>query len=180
MSTDTGQKLIDLIDSFFAADRDSASANLVKNAFLVKHRAAQMRDSNIYLAADNVLAAPNTIAGNVTHVHTLDPSTPCRFKVTAFRLTPQVGWTETNTNLATFQLVYNNGNGGADTVIAQAFTNVAGGLGNTTSNTPAAFTITAANAVVPASNCLQIKVTKSGAAGLQLPDISFDVRGQLV
>lgn len=178
-STDTANRLLDLLRALFAPDMSTTALGIVDGAFKICARAHQPADSHIILAGVTNIQLPNTVAANVTHVHTLFDSTPVAMRVETFKLTPQAAWTEANTNFSTFALVYNNGNGGTDTTIATANTAVAGGLGNTTANTPAAFTVTAANAAVPSGSCVQIKVTKSGASGMQLPDISFTVKSKL-
>jgi hypothetical protein len=84
--------------------------------------------------------------------------------------------TAANTDFATISLVYNNGGGGADTVVASANTaNVVGALGAVTANIPASVTINTSNQVIPAGSQVMVIVTKSGA-GKALPQLTHSVR----
>jgi hypothetical protein len=180
MSTDTGQKFIDAFASFFAPDRDATAVALAQNMAAVKYRIHQDKDANLTNVNGNGLVTDKQDY-NIAHTYTVDPSTLVRFKVSSFKMTAAVNIAAANTNYATVQLVYNNGNGGSDTVIAAANTeNKSGSLGAVTSAIPASFTVTAANAVVPSGSCVQIKVTKSGAGGLALPELDFHVVGAVV
>lgn len=174
-SVNTAQKLIDILRAFLAPDAAAAAQTIVNGGFRVRLTAGQPKDSNIYLAGANVQSAPNTIAGNVFYTHTLDASTSIQMKVDAFRITAGEAVTSANTDLATWALVYNNGNGGSDTTIATANTTAAGGGVALTANTPLAITLTDANRVVPSGSCVQIKVTKAGTNGKQLPAVSYQV-----
>ncbi len=161
-STDTASKLRDLLVGQFAPDGNATAVALVD---------AVLQKSCSYSVSCPLDASINTVS-----VDTLDTSTALRMKATSFKITALAALTETNTNLATMQLVYNNGNGGTDTVVALAYTNIAGGLGNLVANTPAAFSITAANSIIPAGSCVQIKTTKSGAGGVALSYRSFHLK----
>jgi hypothetical protein len=108
----------------------------------------------------------------------LDPVTDVDFKVTSVRFTPGAALTSDDTNYATLSLVYNNGAGGSDTVVATATTKTSGGggTGNWTADTPVTIAITAANAVVPAGSNLQFKIAKTGT-GVVVPAGGAHARG---
>ncbi len=164
--TDTGQKLRDVMVASIAPDMNATATGIV-DSFLTK-------------VCSYTVSCPLDASINTVSVDTLDTSTALRMKCSSFKITSHTALTETNTNLATIQLVYNNGNGGSDTVVALAYTNVAGGLGNLVANTPASFSVTAANSVIPAGSCLQIKTTKAGAGGLALAYRTFEFKGKPV
>lgn len=178
-SVDSASKLLDCLRAMFAPDMSTSAIGIVNGTFKIGYNCGRPADSNVYLAAANILAAPNTIAGNVTSTHTLCANTQVQQTFESFHITTNAAISQAATNLATIQLVYNNGNGGTDTVIAGGNTAVAGGVANTTANVPSAISITAANATVAAGSCIQIKVTKSGAAGKELPFVHFSAIARL-
>lgn len=108
----------------------------------------------------------------------LDPSTDFQVKFTSVRFTPGAALTSDDTNYATVSLVYNDGAGGGDTVVASATTKTSGsgGTGSWVADTPVVIPITAANAVVPAGKNLQFKVAKT-ASGVVVPAGGFQARG---
>lgn len=161
MSTDTGQKVVDLLTASLAPDMNTTATALVQamQPATVKYKA--------YLPID----AGTTTTANII----LDMSTPIKYKVTALRLALNAALTETNTNLAQVQLVWNNANGGADTNIALVYTNVSGGIGNVTAAIPNSLTLTAANVVVPSGSQVAIRETKAGSGGLTLPMRFYEV-----
>ncbi len=161
--TDTASKLRDVLVAGLA-DGSTTSTGLVEGLLSNSLRYTWSR--------------PLDVAASTASVDTLDASTALRMKVSSFKITAAVAVTETDTDLATLQLVYNNGNGGSDTVVALAYTNIAGGLGNLTANKPASFSVTAGNSVIPAGSCLQLKTTKGGN-GVALPYRSYEVKGML-
>jgi hypothetical protein len=120
-------------------------------------------------------------ATSTTSTYTLDYSTGPRFRVDAVKYVPHASLTSDNTNLATLELVYNNGNGGSDTVIAtiNTATTAGGGSGNWTADIGVALAVTAANAVVPAGSQVQLNVTKGGAAVI-VPAGSLIMKGTRV
>lgn len=79
--------------------------------------------------------------------------------------TPGFALTAADATCAVLQLVYNNANGGADTIIATANTATtgSGGTGNWTAGVPVNIPVIAANSVVPADNAVFLKITKTGA-----------------
>lgn len=174
-SNDTSTKFLDILRAMFGPDMTSTALGIVNGAFKMSYRAMQPADSNVNLAA----GPAQTIAGNVAYTHTLCSNTQSQMTIEAFKITTTAALSQAATNIATIALVYNNGNGGSDTTIASGNTAVAGGVANTTAGVPSAISITAANQVVPVNSCLQIKVTKSGASGKELPAIAFDVISRL-
>ncbi len=169
-SIDTGQKLADALAAMFAPDVDSDARAVAAGMFRVKYTATQPLDSNVQLAA-----GASTIAGNVAYTHTLDPSTATQFRISTFHITGTAGVTSAAGNLALITLVYNNGNGGSDTSIG-VYNTAATAL---TAGTPLSVSLTAANVIVPAGSCIQIKTTKSGTLGKELPALSFGVTARL-
>jgi hypothetical protein len=124
---------------------------------------------------------PADAATSTTSTYTLDYSTGPRFRVDAVKYVPGASLTADNTNLATLELVYNNGNGGSDTVIATVNTaaTAGGGTGNWTADIGVAVTVTAANSVVPAGSQIQLNIAKSGAAVI-VPAGTLIVKGTRV
>lgn len=159
MSTDNAQKLLDLQVASLAPDMNATAVALVQGDQVIKYKANLPIDASI-----------NTTANII-----LDMATPIKYKVTAFKVALNAALTETNTNLAQIQLVYNNANGGADTNIALVYTNVAGGIGNVVAAIPNSITLTAANQVIPAGSQVIIRETKAGAGGLTLPMRYYEV-----
>jgi hypothetical protein len=168
MSTDSASKFRDLFVAQFAPDMAAAAQSVVDGVLNQEFVYSKERafDAN----------------SNSTSVHTLDMSTLNQMRVRTFKWSTRANVTADNTNLATVQLVYNNGNSGSDTVIATSntATTAGGGSGNLTLEVPFAFTINATNAVVPAGSQVQVKVTKAGAGGLLLPHSSFEVKASPV
>lgn len=172
-SNNTATKLQDIIKAFFAPDVGATAVGIVQGAFKVQYRSHQNPDVNLALAA----GPATTIAGNVAQTHTLSDSTPVELRITSFKVTATSTITSANTNVAQFALVYNNGNGGGDTTIASVntATTAGGGSGDITGGNPYSVALTAANVDVPSGSCLQIKVTKAGVPGKELPAVSFTV-----
>jgi len=170
-TNDNGLKIAQSILATFSDMGTNAKANVqgfIDGIFTRKeHRIAD---------ANTALAGGTTPSINVASTHTIYPSTPIHFRCKHFKLVAKANIAQTNTNFATINLVYNDGTGNADTVIASANTeNKTGALGAVTSAVPLSFTLTAANARIPAGSCVQIKVTKSGAGGLEMPELDFEV-----
>ncbi len=142
-----------------------AAKTLIDNLSMVKYKVDKVADA----------------ATSTTSTYTLDYSTPGRFRVDAVRYVPHVALTSSNTDNATLELVYNNGNGGSDTVIAtiNTATTAGGGSGNWTADIGVALAITAANSVVPSGSQLQLNVAKSGAAVI-VPAGSLIMKGTYV
>lgn len=161
MSTDSGQKLTDLLTASLAPDMNTTATALV---------IASQQNTIKYKAGLPIDASINTTANII-----LDMATPIKYKVTSFKVALNAALTETNTNLAQIQLVYNNANGGIDTNIALVYTNVSGGIGNVLAAVPNSITLTAANVVIPAGSQVAIRETKAGAGGLTLPMRYYEV-----
>ena len=161
MSTDSAQKITDLLVASLAPDMSTTATALVQASQVntVKYKAHLPVDASI-----------NTTANIV-----LDMATPIKYKVTSFKLALNAALTETNTNLAQIQLVYNNANGGSDTNIALVYTNVSGGVGNVLAAIPNSLTLTANACVIPAGSQVVIRETKAGAGGLVLPMRAYEV-----
>lgn len=172
MSASTGQQMLDVFSAAFS-DGSTADSALVQNMLAVRYQWTQPADAVVPNANGNGVG---TAAANVTHIVVLDPATPCRQKVTEYKVCAAGAITAANTDFATFSLVYNNANGGADTVIATASTeNKVGSLGAATANIPVSVTVTAANAVIPAGSQVMVIVTKAGA-GKALPQLTHSAR----
>ncbi len=142
-----------------------AAKTLVDNLSMVKYKVDKVADA----------------ATSTTATYTLDYSTPGRFRVDAVTYVPHAALTADNTNLATLELGYNNGNGGSDTGIATINTaaTAGGGSGNWTADIGVALTITAANSVVPSGSQVQWNLTKGGAA-VVVPAGSLIMKGTYV
>jgi hypothetical protein len=175
-STDNASKLLGALQAMLAPDMSSTAVGIVNGAFKVNFTTTRAIDSNLALAA-----GASTIAGNIASTHTLSHSTPVQMTIESFYATSTAAITSANTNVATFALVYNNGNGGTDTTIASAntATTAGGGTGDFTAGVPLSISLTAANVTVPAGSCLQVKVTKSGATGKELSYMSFTAKARL-
>lgn len=162
MSTDNAQKITDLLVAGLAPDMDATSVALIK---AIAPSTVKYKSGMIPLDA-----SINTTANII-----LDMATQVKYKVTAFKVALNAALTETNTNLAQIQLVYNNANGGADTNIALVYTNVSGGIGNVLAAIPNSITLTTANVVIPAGSQVIVRETKAGAGGLVLPMRAYEV-----
>lgn len=144
---------------------NSAAQTVIDNFVKVRYSAHKMADA----------------ATSTSSTFTFDNNVPNRFRVDSCKIVPHASLTSNNTDLATLQLVANNGNGGSDTVIAaiNTATTAGGGSGNWTADIGVALTVTAANAVVSSGSQLQVKITKGGAA-VVVPAGSVIVKGTLV
>lgn len=165
MSTDSGQKFRDVFVASFAPDMNATATALV-DAYLnqeIRYNVSQPLDASI----------------NTASTHTLDQSTAIQFRAKTFKVVVGTTISAANTNVATMALVYNNGAGGSDTTIASinTATTAGGGSGDITAGTAYAFTLNTSNVVIPAGSQVQVKVTKSGAGGLALPFLSFELKG---
>lgn len=113
----------------------------------------------------------------------VDSGTLVPIIITSVKVSLTANATVDNTNNAIFSLVFNNGNGGADTTIATVTTNAAAtginGGNNAVKDTPYTVPITAANSRVPAGSALYWKVTKGGGGGLAVTNgSSFSVKAR--
>ena len=173
MSTDSGSKFRDAFVAMFAPDMASAATSLVDALIQTPfHYAVDRQADNVGNGAAGSGALANTS-------HTLDASTLAQFKVTGFKVTAHAAVTSDNSNFTWINLVYNNGAGGSDTVVAtvNTATTLGGGTGNLAADQPKAITLVANNnVVVPAGSQLMIKTLKAGT-GVSLPILSFDVKG---
>lgn len=172
-NTDTSQKLADKLRALLGADPSNAAYITLIEGWLnkpVTYRCDRTIDLNVSVAGGT------TIAGNATSQHTLDANTQFQVTAKSFKIITNANVTAANTNCATFALVYNNGNGGTDTTIAtiNTATTAGGGSGNLTVGVPFSVPLTAANVVVPAGSQIQIKVTKAGTPGMELPQLSME------
>jgi hypothetical protein len=165
MSTDTGGKLRDAFTAHFAPDMASAAVAVMEQQQKVRYQVGHPLDASI-----------NTVGNWI-----LDENVQVQFYVQNFKMVVGANVTSNNTSLATISLVTNNGNGGSDTTIATAntATTAGGGTGDLTNGIPYSFTVTAANSLVAAGNQLAVRITKSGAGGLALPNTSYFVKGRL-
>jgi hypothetical protein len=169
MSTDTNQKFRDTFVAAFAPDMNATATALVSAVLnqTVKYNCSQPLDASI----------------NTATTHTLDASTLLAFRATTFKVMTHTTITSVNTNVAQFSLVYNNGNGGSDTLVVANITTATtagSGTGDITAGTPYAFTINSTNASIPAGSQVQVKIIKSGAGGNALPALSFELKGTAV
>ncbi len=169
MSTDSNQKYRDAFVAMFAPDMN-ATATAIVSAVLnqtIKYNASQPLDASI----------------NTATTHTLDQSTGLALKVNTFKVIVGTTVTAVNTNVAQFSLVYNNGNGGADTIVVANITTATtagSGTGDLTAGVAYSFSINATNSSIPAGSQVQVKVIKSGAGGNALPALSFELKGTAV
>lgn len=131
--------------------------------------------SQVQYKADKVLDAA---AGTVS-TYGLDDSTGARFKVTSAVYVPHAALTANDTNYGTVSLVYNDGIGGADVVVATMQTTITAGTGDWVAFVNEPLTVTAANAVIPTGKQLAVKFTKT-ASGVAIPAGSLIVKGTLV
>jgi hypothetical protein len=153
MSIDTAGKFRDAFVAAFAPDLATAAVALV--------------DGVLQTACDLNGFCPD--AGATTNSSILlDFPTSQQYSVNAVKFSVTANVTADNTNNAVFSLVYNNGNGSTDTVIATCNTAsaAAGGTGNITKDVPTACAVNALNATVPSGSAIYWKVTKAGAGGL--------------
>jgi hypothetical protein len=170
---DITQDYKDITASLFAP-ANAAEASTVNNI-------AAVRKLWVMQAADATImnttgAAVATNEASVTQLFVLDPMTDYRMVVQSYRVAATGDITAANTDFATFDLMFNNGNGGAFTTIASANTeNKSGSLGAVTANIPASVTVNTAAAAVPAGSQVIIRVSKSGA-GKKLPQLTHVVR----
>lgn len=171
---DITQQYVDLQGALLAPAGNASQLTAIQNLTAVKKLWwAQPADATIMNTAGNAIA---TNEASVTQLFVLDPATDYQMKVEEYKVAATGAITAANTDFATFDLMYNNGNGGAFTTVASANTeNKTGSLGAVTANIPVAVTVTAANAVIPAGSQIVIRVSKSGA-GKKLPQLTHVVR----
>ncbi len=164
MSTDTAQKFRDLFVAMFAPDMNTTATALVD---------AVLNQELRYNVSEPLDASINTAS-----THTLDQSTNITMVAKTFKVVTDTNITGTNTNVANFSLVYNNGAGGTDTVLCTINTAASNnsGTGNITAGTAYSFALTAANVRIPSGSQVQIKTTKAGAGGVALPFRSFELK----
>jgi hypothetical protein len=169
MSTDTCQKYRDAFVALFAPDMNATATALVS---------AVLNQEVVYNCTQPLDASINTAT-----THTLEQSSLVQMKVNTFKVVTHANITAVNTNVAQFSLVYNNGNGGADTIVCANITTATtagSGTGDITALVAYAFTVNASNALIPAGSQVQVKVIKSGTGGCTLPMLSFTVKGTAV
>lgn len=112
---------------------------------------------------------PAAIAATTNATYTIDASTAAPVQFSQAIYVPQAALTSNATNFRTLSVVWNNGNGGADTVLMRINTTPTanGGTGNMTANRR--YTLNTVSATdVPAGSMVQFKVTHSGT-GVSLP-----------
>lgn len=166
MAASSGKELKEAVLAQFASEGTSAAESLAKAAF-VGFKACLSR------GLDN----SSDITTNVTL--TADHSLGVGVRITSAVFVPDAALTSNNTNYVAMQLVSNNGNGGADTVIAAANSTNSGatlGTGSWTADIAEALTITDANAVVAAGSQLQFRFLKYGS-GVQVPPGTVIIKG---
>jgi hypothetical protein len=163
-SANSGAELDAAVLSQFAVEATSGARERVRAAFAgVKVTVAHKGDT---------VAATNSS-------YCVDNDVECGFRVTSCTFVPSAALTSDNTNYATLQLVSNNGNGGADTVIATCNTknSAGGGTGSWVADIGEALTITAADAAVAEGSQVQLRVLKI-ASGVNVPAGSFVLKGR--
>ena len=164
MAASSGKQLSDAVLGQYAPEGTAATVALAKAAF-VGFKGVVSRGLDA------------TAAANVTL--TLDQSTGVGVRVTSVAFVPGASLTSDNTSYVSMRLVYNNGNGGSDTIVAQANSSNSGaalGTGNWTADIAEALTITAANAVIPSGSQVQVRFLKFGS-GVNVPAGSVVVKG---
>ena len=165
MSTDNPQKFRDAFVAFFAPDMAS-TATALADAMLnqeFRYDVTTPLESNV----------------NAITTWTFDQSTGANMLVKTFKVMVGTNLTAVNANIATIALVYNNGSVlGADTVLCNVNTAFAngGGTDNIAAGTAYSFTLNAATTRVPAGSQLQLKITKTGNAGVALPNCTWEVK----
>jgi hypothetical protein len=165
MAATTGKELKDAVLAQFASEGTSAAESLAKAAF-VGYKECLSRGLD-------------AAAGN--HVNLCaDYSTGVGIRVTGVAFVPSAALTANNTNYVSLKLVYNNGNGGSDTIVAMANSSNTGatlGTGDWVSDVAEALTITAANAVIPSGSQVQVKFEKV-ASGVVVPPGTVVIKGE--
>lgn len=168
MAASSGKELKEAVLAQFASEGTSAAESLAKAAFVgfkaVVHKS--VRDLN-----------DAGLTGN-THL-SIDGSLGVGIRITSVQGVIQGGHVSDNTDFCSMQLVSNNGNGGADTVIATANTTNSGATaatGTITEGIPFNFTLTDANVKVATGRHLQLKLLKYGS-GTNINCASFIVKG---
>lgn len=165
MAATTGKELKDAVLAQFASEGTSAAESLAKAAFVgYKECLSRVADA---AATTNV----NLCA---------DYSTGVGIRVTGVAFVPSAALTAHNTNYVSMQLVYNNGNGGSDTVVAMANSTIAGAALATNdwvANIAETLTITAANAVIPSGSQVQFKFLKV-SSGVNVPAGTVVIKGE--
>lgn len=96
--------------------------------------------------------------------------TDIRYEITSVTIHPAAALTGDGTNNATITLEYDDGAGGANTVVATITTTA-----NWTAQTPVDVPITAANKIVAAGKQLILKIAKGGT-GVACPSFTFTVK----
>lgn len=164
-SANSGKELEAAVLSQFAVQGVSLDQGIVRAAFasFIKNMDRGLDD---------------TAAANVNLC--CDYSTGVGVRVTECKFVSSAALTSDNTNYVNMQLVYNNGNGGADTIVAQANSTNTGatlGTGNWVAGVPVALTVNASNAVIPSGSQVQFKFLKV-ASGVNVPAGSVVLKGR--
>ncbi len=164
MSTDNAQKFRDAFVASFAPDMNSTATALVDKVLNQEFK---------YTVTHPFEANASSFA-----YWSMDQNTGVAMLCKSFKVIPSVTITGANTNVAIMALVYNNGNGGADTTIYSVNTAAAnsGGSGDITANIAYSFTANTSNVRIPAGSQILLKVTKAGAGGLALPACTFEFK----
>lgn len=155
MSTDTGQKLIDVVVPAFAPDGDATSVALVQNSLLRRKW--------------NLLKHPADAAAG-TALEVPFETTDQRYAITSVTIHPAAALTGDPTNNATISLEHDDGAGGANTVVATITTTA-----SWTAQVPVDVPITAANKIVNSGRQLIFKIAKGGT-GVAVPAMTFTVK----
>lgn len=110
-------------------------------------------------------------AATTAYRFVVDPSTPCPALVQSAAVVMDSAVTLNGANYATISLVYNNGQGGADTTVATFNTSAT----TTVAGVANALTLTNANLYIPAGSQVAWVITKAGA-GVSLTNVSMKAR----
>jgi hypothetical protein len=164
MASGSGKELEKAVLGQFAAEGTSTAESLCKAAF-ASYKCVVARGLDA-AAASNVAL-------------TCDDSTGVGLRITGVKFIPGAALTSDNTSYVSVQLVYNNGNGGSDTIVATANSTNTGatlGTGDWVANVGEALTITDANASIPSGSQVQVKFLKYGS-GVNVPAGTAVVKG---
>ncbi len=169
MPASSGKELSDSVLALFAAEGSDDSKDRAKDAFVGFKAivAKPVRD-----------VSDGGLTGN-THL-TVDGSTGVGIRITSVKGAVQGGHVSDNTDYCSMQLVYNNGNGGSDTIVATANTTNSGATAATdtiTEDQPFDFTLTDANVNIPEGSHVQLKLLKLGS-GTNINCASFVIKGE--
>lgn len=162
MASGSGKELESAVLAQFAAEGTAAAEDLCKAAF-ASYKCVVSRGLDA------------TAAANVTL--TCDDSTGVGLFITGVKFIPGAALTSDNTSYVSMQLVYNNGNGGSDTIVATAnSTNTGATLGTGDWVAGVAEALTVSSASIPSGSQVQVKFLKYGS-GVNVPAGTAVVKG---